>query len=400
MKLSMLFIITLISLKRDFKRSFLTMLGIIIGIASIITIVALGDGYKKKIIQDMTKEENENIVLEVSYIRNDYFSIINEETYYNKIIIALLEELKFINKVEYTYSNIESNELIEFSYYNKSISGIVSKLGKIKEYNNIIGRNINELDIQKKKRVVVLCDSILKSEFNNCDSLLGKLININNLTFEVIGIIKSEKDGLSLFSDYDEIQIPITTYKKYFQNEKKITGYNIILNNDSDIDKSKKIIENTLNNTISTDNGKYHVNDTGVAIKILGNVLNTVTVFIALVAGISLFIAGIGNMNMSYTLVSERTLEIGIKRAIGAHKNDIKKEFLLEGIFKSIIGGIIGYLLSIFIANMISAFMNMVITPNLFTVLCAIIISSIVGILSSVLPASKASKANTIDILK
>ena len=135
-------------------------------------------------------------------------------------------------------------------------------------------------------------------------------------------------------------------------------------------------------------------------ISMLGSILNTITIFISLVAGISLFIAGIGIMNMSYTLVSERTLEIGIKRAIGAQKSDIKKEFLLEGILISVTGGLIGYILSIVIANIISTFMGMIITPNLFTASIAIIISALVGIFSSILPASKASNANTIDILK
>ncbi|HAK43023.1 MAG TPA: hypothetical protein DCM59_10400 [Clostridium sp.] len=132
----------------------------------------------------------------------------------------------------------------------------------------------------------------------------------------------------------------------------------------------------------------------------MGSVLNTLTLFIAGVAAISLFIAGIGVMNMVYTSVSERTLEIGIKRSIGARRKDIKREFLVEGIVITVTGGVIGYVLGIIIANIISYFMHMVIIPNLFTASVAIGISIVIGIVSSIIPANKAASANTIDILK
>lgn len=400
MKLRMLLSNTLRSLKRDIKRSFLTMLGIIIGVAAIITIVALGDGYKKKIIADMTKNKSEYITLDASFISDNFYAKIDEQTYYNKKNKNLLEELDVVRNVDFLYTNIEGNEIIELISGDKSITGIVSKLKETKKYDNIIGRNINEIDIEEKKRVLVISESLINSEFKDDQLLLGNLVKINNVPFEIVGIIKDGEEDISLFSSYDEIQVPYETYKKYFQTEKKITGYKIELEKDMNVDDSIKAIENTLNSAIKVEGGKFYVNDTSGMISMLGSILNTITIFISLVAGISLFIAGIGIMNMSYTLVSERTLEIGIKRAIGAQKSDIKKEFLLEGILISVTGGLIGYILSIVIANIISTFMGMIITPNLFTASIAIIISALVGIFSSILPASKASNANTIDILK
>lgn len=162
-----------------------------------------------------------------------------------------------------------------------------------------------------------------------------------------------------------------------------------------------KEIENTLNSIEGNKiEGKYEIIDTSGIVNLLGGVLNTITTFIASVAGISLFIASIGLMNMMYTAVSERTKEIGIKRALGARKRDIKREFLIEGILITIVGGIIGYILGIIVANIISVFLKLVITPNLFTGLLAVVISIVIGLASSFIPARKAANANTIDILK
>lgn len=400
MKIHILLFNTIRTLRRNMRRSLLTILGIVIGVASICAIISLGDAYKKKIVQEFTNDKSESIKLSVSYEPNNYYDIVDSDLYYNNFEKKLLEDIEDVDNVEYSYNSTDSNELIEVKIGQNDIQGIVSKLKKEKKYSEIIGRNINEMDIMKKNRVIVISESILKDSIKDCDKLVGSLVTINNISFEIIGIIKNGDEGVKLYSDYDEMQVPQTTYKKYFSNDKKVVGFNITLKENSDIDNNITQIENKLNSTIDTKDGQYYVNDSGGTVQLMGSVLNSITMFIALVAGISLFIAGIGVMNMSYTNVSERTFEIGIKRALGAQKNDIKREFLLEGIMISLIGGIIGYILAIIIANFISAFMGMVIVPNLFTISIAIGISTLVGLIASIFPASKAANQNTVDILK
>ena len=178
-------------------------------------------------------------------------------------------------------------------------------------------------------------------------------------------------------------------------------GLKITLKNDSDVKASIKEIENTLNSIDGNRvKGKYEIIDTSGIVNLLGGVLNTITMFIASVAGISLFIAGIGLMNMMYTSVSERIREIGIKRALGARKKDIRREFLIEGIVITMVGGLVGYILGMIIANIISMYFKLVITPSLFTSLLAIGISIVIGLASSFIPARKAANSNTVDILK
>lgn len=198
-----------------------------------------------------------------------------------------------------------------------------------------------------------------------------------------------------------DVRIPKETYDKYFSSIKKVEGLKITLKNDSDVKASIKEIENTLNSIDGNRvKGKYEIIDTSGIVNLLGGVLNTITMFIASVAGISLFIAGIGLMNMMYTSVSERIREIGIKRALGARKKDIRREFLIEGIVITMVGGLVGYILGMIIANIISMYFKLVITPSLFTSLLAIGISIVIGLASSFIPARKAANSNTVDILK
>ena len=242
----------------------------------------------------------------------------------------------------------------------------------------------------------------MKNSFDDVEPLIGGVATINGISFEIIGIKKAPiEDEVSFFDMSGDVKIPKGTYDKYFSSIKKIAGLNITLKKDKDVKASMKEIENTLNSIEGNRiEGKYEIIDTSGIVNLLGGVLNIITTFIASVAGISLFIASIGLMNMMYTSVSERTKEIGIKRALGARKRDIRREFLIEGMVITIVGGVIGYILGIIVANIISVFLKLVITPNLFTGLLAVIISIVIGLASSFIPARKAANANTIDILK
>lgn len=113
--------------------------------------------------------------------------------------------------MDFIYTNTDGNEIIELIAGDKSITGIVSKLKERKKYDNIIGRNINEIDIEEKKRVIVISESLISSEFEDFQLLLGTLVKINNVPFEIIGIIKGGEDDMSLFTSYDEIQVPYET---------------------------------------------------------------------------------------------------------------------------------------------------------------------------------------------
>ena len=146
--------------------------------------------------------------------------------------------------------------------------------------------------------------------------------------------------------------------------------------------------------------GSYSFVDIAKQIEGISSVLGSITIFISLIAAISLLIAGIGMMNMMYISVSERIKEIGIRRALGGTASDIKKQFLTEGIALTLIGGITGYLLGMIIAYLASMALPFSVRPDLMTVSLAIGISVFIGVVFSYFPASAASKKDLIDITK
>lgn len=404
MKFDVLIFFALRNLVRNKKKSFLTMLGIIIGIAAVITIVALGEGYKNKTIKDLTGKNQGEIVLNATLMNKDNNSPTNTQgDNFNNNDKKAIEDLSEVKAVEYEYSNDEMEEFVNLTVRGVQLQGLASKV-KSTDSDKIIGRNLTDKDNKNATRTIVLTENLLKDKVKNLKDtkdLIGSIASLNGITFEIVGIIESDEEDEFSFEFTSDIQIPDSTYNKYFGSGGRIEELKITLYRGVDVKETVKNIQNILNDAGSKKaEGEYMVMDTGGIIKIMGTVLNTLTLFIAGVAGISLFIAGIGVMNMVYTSVSERTLEIGIKRSIGARRRDIKREFLVEGVVITVTGGLIGYVVGIIIANFISLFMDMTIIPSLFTASIAIGISIVVGILSSIIPANKAASSNTIDILK
>lgn len=402
MKFRVLAFAALRNLNRNKKRSILTMLGIIIGIAAVIAIVALGEGYKNKTIKEFTGESDGDVVLMANFAPEEFNEEVSTMEFFKSKHKSEVEALNSVKSVEFQYSNNSAGEFIQCGIRGKNISALAKPVEETDSSEDVWGRNLTSNDNILKKRVILISEQTLKNNFDNVEELVGGIATINGISFEIVGIKKAPpKDEMSFFDMGGDIKIPKDTYDKYFAGVKKAEGLKITLKKDSDVKASIKEIENTLNSIEGNRvKGKYQIVDTSGIVNLLGGVLNTITMFIASVAGISLFIAGIGLMNMMYTSVSERTREIGIKRALGARKKDIKREFLIEGIVITMVGGIVGYILGIVIANLISMYFKLVIAPSLLTSLLAIGISIVIGLASSFIPARKAANSNTVDILK
>lgn len=402
MRFRVLIFTALRNLNRNKKRSILTMIGIIIGIASVIAIVALGQGYKNKTIKEFTGETDGAVVLMASFSPETFTEEVSSMEFFNNKHKDSVEGLDSVESVEFQYSSNSFGEYMQMDVRGKVINVLVKPVEEFDIVEDAFGRNLTKNDNLLKNRVIFASEQTLKSNFDDVEKLVGGIATINGISLEIVGIKKApQEEEISFFNMGGDVRIPKETYDKYFSSIKKVEGLKITLKNDSDVKASIKEIENTLNSIDGNRvKGKYEIIDTSGIVNLLGGVLNTITMFIASVAGISLFIAGIGLMNMMYTSVSERIREIGIKRALGARKKDIRREFLIEGIVITMVGGLVGYILGMIIANIISMYFKLVITPSLFTSLLAIGISIVIGLASSFIPARKAANSNTVDILK
>ncbi|MEG0266942.1 MAG: FtsX-like permease family protein [Bacilli bacterium] len=377
--------ITFRRLRRDKKRTILTMLGIVIGITAVVTIIALGDIFKRNTILKLTNDEKTTIL--VTFNGNDNIST-NKN--YNQNDIKLISDLGIVDKIKAIDS---SDGLIATVKYNNKKINMSIKRSVGENHSNIIGRNF---DGNVNKRVIIVSKSLMSDYFDDTNEYLNKYVFINGLSFKIIGI-KTDTVGSSTNFDCEVSKV---IYDRYFAQE-ATEMLQLTVKIDSDLETNLKKMISLLNSQGSQSSfGEYSYIDTSILTNGISSIINYITNFIAIVAGISLIISGIGVMNMIYTSVAERRKEIGIKRALGASRFDIRNEFLIEGLCITLLGGIIGFLCSFFILLLIGFLLDISITISMKTISITIVISSVIGVTSSFLPAKKASELNTIDILK
>ncbi|HFN9841025.1 TPA: ABC transporter permease [Enterococcus faecium] len=387
------------AIKNNRKRSILTMIGIIIGISSVITILAIGRGFEKDTIKNLTKSDSKNVEIQLNFTPNDT-SLYNTNTdFFQDADLSIIGNVEGVKKVDYSKideEQIYKDLIIKGKKTNKQIKLIGSEGEKVS-----IGRNLTSQDSELSNKVAAIDSVTAKELFDTSEQALGKGIEIEQELFRIVGVFPGEEqDNLFSLSNIN-IEIPKATYHYYFKSEKDTSSLTLTLEEGVEPDKVTSKVINQLKEKGSLKHlGEYEVLDTAMLTKGIGQILSTITYFITAVAGISLFIAGVGVMNMMYISVSERTKEIGIRRALGATRKSIMLQFLLEGLILTLSGGLIGYLLGMALAYSVGSLIKVNVSLDLFTILLAVGVSSVIGLVFSVMPASEAAKKDLIDILR
>jgi putative ABC transport system permease protein len=390
------------AIQNNRKRSLLTMIGIIIGIASVIAILAIGRGYEKDLTQQITNNQStDKVTVELQFVPDNYSLYETNTKFFQNSDLIFLREVEGVQKVDYTKAPnqyIYININVKGKQENKHIELVEKSTKKVKA-----GRNLTLLDQEIGNKVVTV-DSKLASELYEDEfSAIGRILEVNGMCFNIVGVFESEESDsmFSMSDDSGSIQILQKIYKHYFFEEKDSSALTLTL--DKGVDSgivTTNVLEKLEKEGSMHSLGKYEVFDTEKMKLQFGSILRNITYFVGAVAGISLFIAGVGVMNMMYISVSERTKEIGIRRALGATKRSIRMQFLLEGVMLTLSGGIVGYLLGMGLAYGIGSLLKVPISVDLFTIMLAVGISSGIGLIFSVMPASAAAKKDLIDILR
>ncbi|WP_430602769.1 hypothetical protein IGJ02_000069 [Enterococcus sp. DIV0724b] len=385
------------ALRYNGKRSMLTMIGIVIGVSSVITILSLGRGFERYAIQNLTQENTKNITSDVNFFPNSTNDT-SDINYFSDQDLYLVKSVNGVDKVEYVENEsdmIYKDLILQGTKYNKSISLIKSQ-GRSVEY----GRRIDEADIEFKNKVAVVDTDLAKRVTkNSVESALGKGIEIDSTIYQIVGIFDS--DSGDVFSELANIEIPKRTYGFYKPTGNQITSIRIYIsegNKPSTI--SNQVLEVLTESGHMTSQGSYEIFDMNKLTDGIGKILSMLTIFISGIAGISLLIAGVGVMNMMYTSVSERMQEIGVRRAVGARQKDIRNQFLIEGLLLTISSGFIGYIIGFLIALLISVALPFKVSLDLFTVCLTLGVTSTLGIVFSFAPANSAAKKDVVNILR
>lgn len=371
------------------------MVGIIIGIAAVIMIVALGNGFKRNILSETTGTDETGQTKYINIKYNDFDNLVSDNSgisQTDKDMVANLPEVK--NVSYYKATKKDSNPTVDFYDKNTKLSMTVNPT---KETNLSIlnGRQLNAADSDSLNKVVVLDEVVAKQLFGSKEAALNKGFDLNGQVFTVVGVSANTSGEIGP-QNYEPLAFfPKKTYTRYLGKKEDHSvlaiKFNAKANNEAAM---TKVLKQLNMNGESRTLGEYQSYDPSSEIKQLGSMLDQMTLFISAVAAISLFIAGVGVMNMMYISVSERTKEIGIRRALGANAKSIKLQFLFEGIVLTASGGIIGYILGILIAFGASFALPFSVRPDMMTVFISIGTSVLIGVGFSYLPASAAAKKN------
>ena len=267
----------------------------------------------------------------------------------------------------------------------------------------LYGRPLQASDYYNENPVVVIDQTAAKAiKKEEPEALIGQSIKIGGHLFEVVGIMKDRNGGsiVSTSEDYVVAEVPENVYEHYFNTEDR-SMIQVKIKQTANVKNVSKEAEETLKKYGTwKELGSYKSEDLAGQVDQLRMLLTSITLLISVIGGISLFISGIGVMNMIYISVSERTKEIGVRRAMGGTKGNIMMQFLLEGISLTLVGGTIGYLIAMLLGFAISMFTPLSVRPDLFTVTLAFGLSVVIGIVFSWLPAKSAAKKDIVSLLR
>ncbi|MEY8763758.1 MULTISPECIES: ABC transporter permease [Clostridium] len=378
-----------LSLRTHKLRVFLTMIGIIIGISSVVVILSVGEGLKAQVNQS-TEDTGANAIT-VNFEPYDLNSS-DASTAFNRKDFQDLKDIDGVEQVNKSSSGLEglTGVIESATFFNKQSYLTVNDYDR--NAGVVSGRGITREDNDFKHYVVVLSKDHAKALFgNNVNEGIGKGIKIKDEYFEVVGIGKEGSGLLAMQYDY----VPEFA-KNLLENDTVISSIDVNIkqgyNSDSIFKKVKKELE-ILHPDVK---GTYTKGDPKAVSKAFEKIISGITTFIAVVSGISLFVGGIGVMNIMYVSVTERRREIGIRRAIGAKPSAILYQFLIESIFITGMGGILGigtgYLASLILGN----FLPFKPVMTLGILAGSSITSIAVGIIFGIIPAYKAAKLDPI----
>jgi len=394
------------SLSLNKLRSFLTMLGIIIGVGAVVAIMSVGAGAQQSVMQSI-QGIGSNLIIVTPGERSE------EEDIGAVLGVRIKDQLKIedVKAIEKESSLIDraapvvvSSSVVSYLDKNTQVSIYASSEAAEEVYNFEIdkGRFYNSSDVANSSNVAVIGQTVVEKLFGKKDPI-GKIIKIDGKNFTVIGINKPM--GATQFgADQDKmVSVPITTA----QNKLYGLDYiNMIMAKSIDEDSTNKAseeIEKILrrqHNIKPGDSNDFTIQSQTQMLAMVSTITSIFTIDISSIAGISLLVGGIGIMNIMLVSVTERTREIGIRKAVGAKTKDILIQFLTESVVLSVTGGIVGTIFAIFISIILNKFTILSTSITIFPIILAFTFSTIIGLFFGIFPAMRAVRLHPIDALR
>ena len=375
-------------------RSLLTMLGIIIGIASVVSVVALGNGSEKKILADISAMGTNTISIFPGRGFGDRRS--------GRIKTLTIDDAKVIAKQSYVASATpQTTSGGTLTYRNTDLSASLYGVGE--QYFDVrglkleSGRLFDEGDVKEDAQVVVIDQNTKEKLFGADVNPLGKTVLFNKRPLTVIGVMQKEENS---FGNADVLMLwsPYTTVMHQITGESYTNSITVKIKDDANTQVAEKGLTELLKTRHGTED--FFMNNSDSIKQMVETTTGTMKLLISSIALISLVVGGIGVMNIMLVSVTERTKEIGVRMAIGARRNNILQQFLIEAVLICIIGGLVGVGLSTLISLVFNHFVTeFPMEISIGSVIGAVVCSTAIGVAFGFMPANKASKLNPIDAL-
>ena len=379
-------------------RTFLTMLGIIIGVMAVIVIVGLGNGMTH-MMQDFYSDMGSDILavnvmtastrtVEVS----DVYNIINQKPEYYKGLSPIAS------------AGGDTLRVAGEKYRRTSISGVNEDYTTINNYKVAKGRGIQYTDLIDNKNICVIGDYVDRRIFGG--NGLGSTLKVGASEYRIVGVLEGRSKPASQYEggNDDVVLIPYTTLMSV-NNTSSVSEYYVVLQDADHSDEAQEFLQSRLKKLVSKDDYVY-VMSLSAAMKQMSSMINVMVGVLTAIAGISLLVGGIGIMNIMLVSVTERTREIGIRKAMGAKERTILAQFVTEAATTSALGGtlgiVLGYIVSAIANQVLPMFtdgMDITVSPSFNSIAAAFGISVFIGVLFGYLPAKRAARLNPIDAL-
>ena len=392
-----------LSLVANKLRTLLTMLGIIIGVAAVIAMVSVGMGVRSNVVDSISRlGSNMLIVMSGSSNRGGVRGGAGSVTTLTYDDAKAIKDR--VKNIDYISPTVQGSYQVVYGHENwsTSVTGVIPEYAAIQSLTMQSGIFFTEHDVEVRNRVAVIGPTVAANLFDTVNPV-GKKIRVGNAPYTVIGLLASKGQSTGGQDQDDVVLIPLTTAQERLMGITYVRSVNVQVSSQDKMDEVQANIEKLLRQRHRIREGNdddFNVRNMTSLMETMTQTTTMITLLLGSIAGISLVVGGIGIMNIMMVSVTERTREIGIRKAIGATYNSIMLQFLIESTMISILGGIIGIGIGIGAAKAISEFGNFTTVISSLSIIASFGFSLFVGIFFGMLPARKAARLDPIDALR
>jgi putative ABC transport system permease protein len=384
-------------------RAILTMLGIIIGVAAVITMIAIGEGSQQAVMQRIQSMGSDLIFVQSGAQRGGGSTVVQSGTSVRLRLSDADAISRRASTIEAVVPELNRNAQVKFENrnWNTHIIGTTPEYETVRNFPLVAGRYFSNSEAHASSKVAVIGATIVENLFSDVDPI-GRTIRIAGQSFQVIGILQAK--GASGFQNPDDqIIVPVSTAQRRVFGLDYLSQITVKVPNQQASDEAFLDIERILrkeHKLRDDQDNDFSIRNQADLITTFQETQQTFTFLLAGIAAVSLLVGGIGIMNIMIVSVTERTKEIGIRKAIGARRKDVMSQFLIESILMSIIGGCLGIFTGVIASYLISTYGNLSPIISINSIVISFLFASFVGVFFGMYPAWKAAASNVIDALR